>query len=215
VAFRLFARRTILVPTLGGWLIIAAGIFGTGSLACLHLAGFLSPYKPMQAQILVVEGWLPDYCFEQAKIEFESKHYRLMVTTGGPIEIGGFLSEYGTFAQRSRTSFLHLGIPDSLLVAVPSANALRNRSRASAEALKNYLDKKGITAGTMNLVSLGAHSRRSALLFQSVLGKSWHVGVLGIPDRAYDADRWWMSSEGFRVVTDEAIAFVYAATIGR
>jgi uncharacterized SAM-binding protein YcdF (DUF218 family) len=215
VTFRLFARRTILIPTLWGWLILVTVVFGAAGLTCRHLAAFLSPCAPVQAQFLVAEGWLPDYALEQAKTEFESKQYRLMITTGGPIETGILLSEYGTFALLARSSLIKMGVPDSLLAAVPAGQVFRDRTLASATTLKAYLDQKGIHGGTINLVSLGAHSRRSVRLFRRALGDSWRVGVISVADRSYNAQRWWRSSEGFRVVTGEAIAFLYAITAGR
>jgi hypothetical protein len=36
------------------------------------------------------------------------------------------------------------------------------------------------------------------------------VGVFAAKDLDYDPQRWWMSSNGFRMVMDEAIAYVYA-----
>ncbi|BAY20339.1 hypothetical protein NIES2100_00800 [Calothrix sp. NIES-2100] len=39
-----------------------------------------SPIK--SAEILVVQGWLPDYAIQEAVAEFKSSNYRQIITTG-------------------------------------------------------------------------------------------------------------------------------------
>jgi len=53
------------------------------------------------------------------------------------------------------------------------------------------------------------------LLYEKAFGKGSEVGIIAVPDHGYDAKRWWASSKGFRDVTDEAIAYVYARLIFR
>jgi len=36
------------------------------------------------------------------------------------------------------------------------------------------------------------------------------VGVTALPPLDFNPDRWWRTSEGFRTVTSEAIAYLYA-----
>jgi len=45
--------------------------------------------------------------------------------------------------------------------------------------------------------------------------KESEIGVIAVPDRDYDAKRWWSSSEGVRDVIDELVAYVYARLIFR
>jgi hypothetical protein len=47
---------------------------------------FLAMNVPVDAQILVVEGWLPNYALKAAAAEFNKGNYSVLVTTGGPIE---------------------------------------------------------------------------------------------------------------------------------
>ena len=57
---------------------------------------------------------------------------------------------------------------------------------------------------------MGPHARRTRLLFQEAFGSKVAVGVIAVPDDAYDPRHWWRSSEGVRDVVGEAIAYVYA-----
>jgi len=61
----------------------------------------------------------------------------------------------------------------------------------------------------VNLVTTGPHARRSRLLFEKALGRDFTVGVLSVPGRDFDAQHWWRSSQGVRVVTGEMIAYCY------
>ena len=63
---------------------------------------FLAPSRPAYGEVLIVEGWMPDAELEQAIRVFDTHDYQLLVTTGGPLLIGSFLSEYSTYAQAHR-----------------------------------------------------------------------------------------------------------------
>jgi hypothetical protein len=58
---------------------------------------FLSKSHPVAAEILVVEGWLPDYALDQACDEFKRNKYRLLITTGFPHERGVIMAADGMF----------------------------------------------------------------------------------------------------------------------
>jgi hypothetical protein len=61
---------------------------------------FLSPTRPVPADILVVEGWLPEYALEQAAREFHRGSYRMMLVTGFPYTNGVLLGMEGSLVFR-------------------------------------------------------------------------------------------------------------------
>jgi len=65
---------------------IITGIFLVGILlfiiGCDRIISFLSLTSRTDANLLVVEGWLPDYAIDEAYKEFKSGEYDLIVTTG-------------------------------------------------------------------------------------------------------------------------------------
>ena len=61
-----------------------------------------------------------------------------------------------------------------------------------------------------DVVTEDVHARRTWLLFQEAFGKGIKVGIIAVPNPDYDADHWWRSSEGFREVIGEAVAYAYA-----
>jgi hypothetical protein len=203
-------RRECLLPTWRGWLVL---LFAGLALIVFSVRGaysFLAVNDPVYNGGLVVEGWLPDYALQQAITEFRRDHYSKVFVTGGPLEHGAPLSEYGTFAELGAAALLRLGLNTNAVQAVPAPKVRIDRTYASAVALKNWLDQHGATETNFNLISLGPHSRRSRLLFEKALGSSYRVGVTAVEDEEYDARRWWGSSAGVRTMIDEMIAYWYA-----
>jgi len=171
---------------------------------------FLAINDPVDNGALVVEGWLPDYAFQETITEFRKGHHSQVFVTGGPLENGAPLSEYRTYAELGAATLVRLGLGTNVVQAVPTPRVRLDRTYASAVALKNWLGPHGVAEKNFNVVTLGAHSRRSRLLFKKALGRDYQVGVIAIENQDYDAKRWWASSAGVRAVTDETIAYVYA-----
>jgi hypothetical protein len=160
--------------------------------------------------VLVVEGWAPDYALVNAAHEFWDGHYALLVVTGGPLENGMFLSEYKTWAQVAGATFKKLGIDTNALVVLPSPKVRADRTYAAACQVRAWVQRSPGPITSINLFSVGAHTRRSGLLYRQALGKNVMVGTICCADKEYDVRKWWTSSQGFRTVADECIAYFYA-----
>lgn len=199
-----------MVPTLAGWLLIFVVMGGVLCIFILTVNPFLSFNKPVDAKVLVVEGWLPDYAVVETMHEFKDNNYTKLITTGGPLEKGEYLSEYKTYAQLSAVTYKKLGLDSSAVIAVPTPEVGKNRTFAAACDVKRWIDTSGLSVHAINLVSHGAHCRRSWLLYQRAFGEKIRVGIICVPDNGYDKEKWWISSKGFRTVTDEMIAYAYA-----
>ena len=169
---------------------------------------FLAVDSPVNSEILVVEGWLPDYALEQAMNEFNENNYSLLITTGGPLLKGYHLSEYQTEAKLAASSLKELGFDEEKIIAVPAPYIIKDRTYNSAKALKEWIANSNIK--TINLFSLGAHSRRSWILFQKAIGDSIAVGIISAENLNYEPEHWWKSSDGVRTVLGEMIAYIYA-----
>ncbi len=171
---------------------------------------FLARTDRIEARYLVVEGWIPDYALEAAAREFRQGAYSLVLTTGGPLDYGSFLSPYASYADCAAAGLRRMGLSSNVVVSVPTTVRHRNRTYSSALALRAYGEAHGIRFGSINLVSLGAHARRSRLCFRRALGPSVGVGILSIPNRDYDPDHWWRFSEGVKTVGGELLGIAYA-----
>jgi hypothetical protein len=203
-------RRSCWLPTLRGWLVLLIPSAALLIFGFRNLGAFLTVNDPVPGGVLVVEGWSSDYALAAAMVAVQRNSYQKLYVVGGPLEQGAPLSEYQTFAQLGAATLLRMGMSTNLVQPVPAPDVYKDRTYTSAVALKNWLSRHGTVPRNLNLISVGAHSRRSRLLFEKAFGGGTRVGIIAIADRGYDPNHWWRSSQGFRMVTDEMIAYCYA-----
>ena len=61
---------------------------------------FLAITHRVNANILVVEGWIHEYAIRAAVKEFQSNHYQRVFTTGGPVVgTGGYINDFYDLGQ--------------------------------------------------------------------------------------------------------------------
>jgi len=208
-------RRLCWVPTWRGWLLTALLFVLVATILVRGAHPFLAVNAPVPGGVLVVEGWASDAGMEAVISEFKANHYEKLFVTGGPLEQGAPLSEYRTYAELGAATLLKLGMPTNAVQAVPAPRVNRDRTYASAVTLRQWFADHGMTPDKINLMSGGPHARRSRLLFQKAFGSGVTIGVIAGPVSEYDPRHWWRSSQGFRVVTSEAIAYLYARVLFR
>jgi DUF218 domain. len=195
--------------SLRGWvlLLLLTALWLSAGVAGIH--PFLAVSQPVSGDILVVEGWLPDYALHQALETFQSGGYRYLITTGGPLETGSYLVAYTTYAELAAASLLALGLDAEKIAAVPASDVPKDRTYYSALALRAWLFQNDAALRALDIFTLGVHARRTRRLFQVALGPDFSVGVMAAVDRNYDPKRWWASSAGAKSVLSETISYVY------
>ncbi|HMX16755.1 MAG TPA: ElyC/SanA/YdcF family protein [Rhodocyclaceae bacterium] len=203
-------RRDCRVPTWRGVVLLLLVVAGAAAGLGRHLLGALAPTDRVDGGVVVAEGWLPDYALAEARDEFVRGGYRQIFTTGGPVPRGAPLQEYGTHAEVAAAVLRRIGLPHDAVVAVPAPSAARDRTYASAVALREWLAAAGVRPGAVLVFTLGAHARRTRLLYQKAFGDAVRIGIVAVPSRDFDPARWWATSEGVRVVLSEAISYLYA-----
>lgn len=197
--------ETLSIWLLGFGLLLSA-ILAIG-IQTIH--SFLAVNLPINADALVLEGWIPDAAIEAAIAEFERGQYRWLVTTGVPLSHGTYLTPYKNFAELSAATLLAMGFDPQKLIVLPAPQVQRDRTFTSALALKQWLTAPEQNVTAVNVYSLGTHARRSRLLFRLALEPEIQVGILAAAPNDYDSARWWKFSSGTRVVVSETIAYVY------
>lgn len=170
---------------------------------------FLSPNKPVNGQILVLDGQVPDYAIERAIEIFNKGNYELIVTTGSKISEGFHVSAFKTMADLSRGTFLALGFDSTKVIALPTQFVERNRTFNSANTLNQWLIANRPNIKSIDVLAIGCHARRSWFLFDKANGKQVKVGIISIPHRGFDIDKWWKNSIGTRIVLSETIAYFF------
>ena len=204
-----FQKKKIYVPTVWCCLVIFAFTVGLTFFFTINLHSFLALDHPVDdAQMLIVEGWLPDYALLTAATKFNESNYHYLVTTGGPLPVGYHLAEYNTTAELAAAIIRESGGISGSLVAIPSPRVKRNRTYASAISLRNWLSLHPEVTSA-NLVSLGPHSRRSYILFKKGLRAEIELGLISILPQSYPPKKWYLFSSGVRAVLSEYIAYLY------
>jgi hypothetical protein len=209
-AWGLLARKERWSLSWRGWLVSILAGLAIASLVLLNLQPFLAKTQRVNADTLVVEGWVHEYAIRSAVTEFKTGVYERIFTTGGPVEgTGGDTNVFNTSASVGAELLKKNGMPGRFVQMAPSHLTGRDRTYSSAIALRDWFREHGETVHGINVLTEDAHARRSQLLFQEAFGPGVAVGIISVPDPDYDAKHWWRYSEGVREVLGESIAYLY------
>jgi len=182
--------------------------FFAAYLSVKNIYSFLAPQKPVVSKVLVIEGWLSDYALQECLDLFNKDSYDLMLITGGPLNTGYVLMNYKSTAQVAKETLLRLGAPPEKVIAISRKLVWSDRTFQSALVLKKYLMKEMPLCKSFNLVSLGAHSRRSWLLFNRAM-PNYKIGIITLKEKLYDTNYWWRTSKGLRSIITEFLGYFY------
>jgi uncharacterized SAM-binding protein YcdF (DUF218 family) len=194
-----------------GWLVGLLFTICLGTIVVFSVEPFLAVTHREKTDILVVEGWILPCTMEEAAQEFIKGGYQRAYTTGGPAAgLRKYISDYSTAASIGAGLLREAGVPAEKIQMVPARASARDRTYNAAVALKMWFQTNHISPGAINVVTEGAHARRTRLLFQKAFGKDVTIGIISLPNCDYDPKHWWRYSEGVREVIGESIAYVYA-----
>ena len=209
--FGVFSRKQRWGLSWSGWLIVATGVAQLFSLVLFQIQPWLAVTHRVDANVLVVEGWVHEYAIRAAADEFNTRAYQRIFTTGGPVVgNGGYVNDYQTSASVGAGLLRKVGVPEESLQMVPSRVSDRDRTYSSAVALREWFREHNMIVHSFNIVTEDTHGRRTRLLFEKAFGGSVRVGIIAVPNPDYDPRRWWRYSDGVREVIGESIAYVYA-----
>ena len=207
---KLVHKKKVWRLTKMGWLVllVVIGLVFVGG--GRNLAIFLSPNDPVTSEILVVEGWMPDYALADIVGAINGGKYRKVLTTGLPLDKGGMFAQYANGAEFAAARLRHLGADIRLISAVAAPAVYRDRTWHMASAVRDWLNENDDFPKAINLVSIGTHARRSRMLYQRALGPDVKVGVIPVETRSFDINNWWKTSAGVKTTIMELIAYIYA-----
>ena len=184
-----------------------------GLVFLLTINDFLAINRRVEANILVVEGWVYSHpAIREAAEEFERGQYRILVTVGGPNDGVEENPDQTSSAVLAANRLQELGIDKRHIVALTVPGVSRHRTYASALALRNWLRDSGTQPAGVNVFTIGPHARKSLVLFSRALGPGIAVGVIAGTDDDYDPDRWWVSARGIYVISRKLLGYLYAVT---
>ncbi len=192
------------------WLIVFGAVLLTFCVFLFRIHPFLAETHRVDAKILVVEGWINEYAIRAAAEEFKAGSYQRIFTTGGPVEGSGrYINDFHTNASVGADLLKGVGVPDESVQMVPSREMNRDRTYASAVALRNWFREHNMPVPSVNVLTENVHARRTRLLFEKALGNNVAIGIIAVPNPDYDARRWWRYSEGVKDVVSQTVTYLY------
>jgi len=171
---------------------------------------FLAVTDRVPADVLIVEGWAPPSTMKDAADEFLSGGYKRLILMR-PILADPDKYASGRYnGDYVMNLLLQDGVPKDKAVSLFPIVANKDRTFHSALDAKRWLAEQGMVVKSIDVATVGPHARRSRLMYQKAFGDDVKIGIISMPDRAYDPAHWWRSSEGVRDVLGEIIAYCYA-----
>jgi len=198
----LFRRRSLVLPTLTGWLLIVL-VLGLGALGLSrNMALFLTVNEPVGADYLVIEGWIDKAELEQARAYFDANGFNKAIFVGGPIS-NDFHGTDTNYAERAADYLRQQGLPKEQSAIVKSPYSAQARTFLNAVMLREWFKRQGITPSRLDVFSSGVHTRRSRDLYRLAFGEHVAIGVIASQPRDFDPAHWWRTSDSGKGVAVE------------
>jgi len=205
---KLVRKTEVQRPTAWGYLLIILLLAAIGTGLIFGLYPFLAQNRPLpQAELIIIEGWLEDA--ELVRVVAETEPGTLWVTTGGPIKFGGSLFDEKTYAEVTTVRLQKLGVSSEAIITASAPDVAADRTYAFALAARRALEERGLFGRPANLYTMGAHSRRSFLLYRLAFDSEGSLGVVSLENEELDLRHWCNSSLAFRQVVGELISWFY------
>ena len=201
------------------WPVTMRGVLRVGGVSFLVVviwvivAGhdFLAISEPVPANVLIVEAWAwQSASMQEAAKEFIRGRYDIVVTVGvlpKRYESGSMQENPAALAAERLSTF---GVDRNSIAVLSVPNLKRHRTYASGLAVKHWLANSKIDVVGINVVTLGAHARKSLMLFKQAFGKGIPVGVIAGTEDRYNPERWWLSVWGIYTVLWNIVGYLYA-----
>jgi hypothetical protein len=127
----------------------------------VEIQPFLAVIGKVHGQFLIVEGWIPPETLKYAMSELKQGDYREILTSGCLVREYLNSDVKITYADWTAADLKKLGMSGALVQAIPCWEERRDRTYNSALAVKTWLERRHIPVKSINVVTLGAHARRS------------------------------------------------------
>jgi hypothetical protein len=207
---RLIVRRECWTLSPAGKLLVLMSLLGLSAVLLYTVYPFLAINVPVPGDFIVLEGWTTGHAgvLKQTASEFQHGHYHhvLILQESNSEDVAGLYASCADAAEILKD----YGVPREAIIEVAYPAAERDRTYHAALAARDWFIRNKLLSHSFDVITIGPHARRSRLMYQRVFGKTVDVGVIAFSDASYDPTHWWRTSEGFRQVQGEAIAYIYA-----
>ncbi len=175
---------------------------------------YLSETRRERADVLIIEGWTREDGALAGAAEFRDRTagYRWIVAAGA-LTGEPWNRERWHEVDIVGRALRRAGIPPERFISAEAADVPNHRTFQAALAARDTLLAHGIRPTAINVLTRGAHARRSQLTFAHVFGRDVRIGVIAWLPPGYQDSRWWESSERATDLLKETVGFLYEAVL--
>ena len=177
----------------------------------LAIHDFLAISDPVQANVLVVESWVRESAaMQEVADEFNRGKYDVVLTASLLPGAQGSGPMQENNATHAAEQLRKLGVDAHVIKVLTVPNLDRHRTYTSALAVKHWLVNSQVHAIGINVYTIGAHARKSQVLFRRAFDRSIPIGVIAGTETGYSPERWWLSMRGIYTVLRKTVGYLYA-----
>ena len=203
----LFRRRSVVLPTWLGALVILLAIAMVVGLLFRNMALFLTVNEPVGAEYLVIEGWMNKTELDQGFAYFAANDFKKAVIVGGPIS-NDFHGIDSSYAERAAGYLQPQGLTEEKRVIVRVPYSAQERTFLNAVMVREWFKQHGIAVTRLDVFSSGVHARRSRYLYRHAFGGDVAIGIIASQPRDFDPAYWWRTSDSGKSVAVEFAGWV-------
>jgi Ca-dependent carbohydrate-binding module xylan-binding len=114
-------------------------------------------------------------------------------------------NNFNSNAELARNRLISMGINPSQVIATPGETVIVNRTLTSALAFRDWLKHTKMDITGINIISLGAHARRTWMIYNRILNEKYPIGIISLPDYIYTESRVYRLFKNIR----ETLGIIY------
>ena len=184
-----------------------SGLVTTVFLANIH--GFLAVVKPVRADVLIIESWIsPDAVYSTDSLLLSDYTQCIIV---------GDASDRRSKEEMRKTVQKMIDEQNADSVQVIQLSIKSNghpKTKSYALKVQQWLLERKMVPVGCNVLSEGAHARKSHIVFKRYLKSIAPVGVYAAPPSKYNSKRWIFSFNGWAWVILDSIKTTRAYIFG-
>jgi len=93
----------------------------------------------------------------------------------------------------------------SQIIATSGETVIVNRTLTSALAFRDWLKQTNSDISGINIVSMGAHARRTWMIYNKILKEKYPIGIIALHDNIYTQSRIYRLFKNIR----ETLGIIY------
>ncbi len=180
----------------------------------VSIHNFLAISRPVEAEILIVEGWLWDRpALDEAVQYYKEGHCRYILTVGTVVTEKESPIVGKSFADLAASRLHDYGIETGAIIPITFVEGASGRTVQSAQETLNWIKQEMPESTSINVMTLGVHARKSWIIFRKSFGLEYCVGIIAGTESSYKVTRWWTSRRGIYLVLRNTMGYLYALTL--